>query len=60
MARNKKNNRSTSTRRRLKWLVALLVVAALVIAGVRLVPLLGKSLRWAGAQELRCMASGFP
>jgi len=44
MARNKKNNRSTSTRRRLKWLVALLVVAALVIAGVRLVPLLGKSL----------------
>ncbi len=44
MARNRKNSRSIFIRRCLKWLVALLVVAALVIAGVRLVPLLGKSL----------------
>ncbi|MCG2769840.1 MAG: hypothetical protein L6435_15895, partial [Anaerolineae bacterium] len=45
MARNKKNSRSSVTRRRLKWIGIVALVVVLVVGGIQLVTSVGNSLK---------------
>lgn len=55
MARNKKNSRSSVTRRRLKWIGIIILVVVLVVGGIQLATSVGNSLKstFTGGYESR-------